>query len=950
MRLLRTAARAGAGLLAAAVIAFLLVNARSIDPAAHSSVIGNLSKIQELDSELDEIVLKLRDGLLHTYDPLVAALGLIHAHHRDLEAGEHAVAGRGEAEVDAALAQLDVALAEKEALIERFKSRNALLRNSFHYFPTSVDVMSRDAQTPPELRVSAQALLRDMLMLRLGATPLDYKLISLEIDQLRRRQPRSAFAGEKLESVVLHARFVLEHQAALDGLVRDITATGLSRTGRSLSEAYNRAFEQRLRQANLYRFVLILLIVGLLGYAVFSFRRLRRSESRYRKLFDEHPRPMWLYDPHTLAFRTVNEAAIKDYGYSRDEFLSMTLRDIRPQEDVPALLEAIRHPELARRQSWRHRRKDGTLIDVEIASHDFDFSGLAGRLALVENVTAKKQAEQQLQLAARALENAAEGVMIADQRHRIVSVNKAFTRITGYEPAEVIGQESDFLRSSEHDAAFYEKVRSEVRDAGRWQGEILRRRKDGAIYPEWRSISTVRDPAENVTHYVEVFSDISQDKEAQIRLEFMAHHDALTGLPNRILFEDRLQEALNRAHRHRSVAGLLFIDLDRFKDVNDSLGHHMGDQLLREVTARLKACVRETDTVARLGGDEFTLLVEELGEPQHAAQIAEKVLAALAEPLVLGDHQVFISGSIGVSCYPQDGGDAQILLKNADAAMYQAKERGRNNFQFFSAAMNARALDRLVMKNSLRAALERGELLLHYQPIVDLGSGRLNAVEALLRWRHPEQGLVAPLRFIPLAEESGLIVPIGEWVLRTACAQMKAWQDAGIAPRRMAVNLSARQFRQKHLLQHIEEILRATGLEPKYLELEITESMVMEDPGEAVKLLGQLSDLGVTLAIDDFGTGYSSLSYLKRFPVDFLKIDRSFVREVPQNADDVAIARTIIALARGLGLRVIAEGVETERQRNFLEMEGCEEAQGYLLGKPAEAQDVERLLREPYAR
>ncbi len=344
-----------------------------------------------------------------------------------------------------------------------------------------------------------------------------------------------------------------------------------------------------------------------------------------------------------------------------------------------------------------------------------------------------------------------------------------------------------------------------------------------------------------------------------------------------------MQEALNRANRHGSLVGVLFIDLDRFKDINDSLGHGMGDQLLQAVTTRLTACVRATDTVARLGGDEFTVLVEDLGESQDAARVAEKVRAALADAFALGDHQVFVSASIGVTCYPQDGGDAETLLKNADAAMYRAKESGRDNFQFFSAEMNARALDRLVMTNNLRAALERDEFLLHYQPIFDLASGRLNAVEALVRWQHPKDGLVPPGRFIPIAEESGLIAPIGEWVLKTACAQMKAWIDAGIAPRRMAVNLSARQFKQKDLTQRIAAILQETGLAPRFLELEITESMVMADPAEAEKVLRQLHDSGISLAIDDFGTGYSSLSYLKRFPIDFLKIDRSFVRDIPQN-------------------------------------------------------------------
>jgi len=828
----RLTVKAAAGLLAAALIVFLLANARSIDPVTHSRVVANLSKIQELDSELDEIVLKLRDALLNSYDPLVATLNLIKLHKRALEQGEYAIAGRGEPEIDKAMAGFSRELAEKEALVERFKSKNALLKNSFHYLPLSVETLSRDPRIPQAPRAGAQALLRDILLLRLGATPTDYERLALAVAQLRQNQERRALpVRSSLEAVLLHAQNVLAHQQELDRLVRDITADDMRNAGKSLVEAYNRAFERELKQANLYRLILLLVSLALVTYAAHSFLRLRENA-------------------------------------------------------------------------------------------------------------------KQLQIAASAFESAAEGVMIYDKERRIISVNKAFTRITDYTPSEAIGRDADFLRSGEHDAVFYEELWNEIRNTGSWQGEILRRRKDGAIYPEWRSISTVKDKTGETSHYVIVFTDISQLKQDKARLEFLAQHDALTRLPNRTLFEDRLQEALNRAHRHTSTVGLFFIDLDRFKDINDSLGHAVGDQLLQAVADRLKGCVRETDTVARLSGDEFTVLLDELRKSSDAAVAAEKLLAVLAQPFTLSGHELFISGSIGISCYPDDGNDTQTLLKNADAAMYRAKESGRNTYQFFSAEMNAHALEKLVMTNSLRLALERNEFVLHYQPVVDLATGKFNALEALVRWKHPELGMVPPVRFIPLAEESGLIVPIGEWVLKNACAQMKAWQTDGIAPQRMAVNLSARQFKQKDLTQRIVAILDETGLAPQCLELELTESMVMQDPAEAEKVLDQLHKMGISLAIDDFGTGYSSLSYLKQFPIDFLKIDRSFVRGTPDNPDDVAITRAIIALAKSLDLWVIAEGVETEQQLAFLKAEGCEEAQGYLLSKPISTEELEPLLRK----
>lgn len=852
MSFARLTIKIAAGLLAIALIVFLLANARSIDPIGHNRIIANLSKLQELDSELDEIVLKVRDALINNYDPLVATLNLIKWHKRDLEQGEYAIAGRGELEIDKAMAGFSRKLAEKEALIEQFKSKNSLLKNSFHYFPLSVEVLSRDPQIPQAVRTRAQALLRDILLLRLGATPTDYELIAKAINQLHEGQQHPPSVRTRLGVVLQHAQNVLTHQQELDRLVQEITAADVRNVSKSLVEAYSRAFERELKQANLYRFILLLVSLALVTYAAHSFLRLRENAVELNKVL----------------------------------------------------------------------------------------------AAQASEIAERKRAEEQLRLAASALENAAEGVMISDEHRRIAFVNKAFTRITGYAPSEAVGKDPDFLRSGEHDAAFYEAVWSEIRNAGGWRGEMWRRRKDGEIYPEWRSVSPVKDEAGQTTHFVSVFTDISQLKQDKARLEFLAHHDALTHLPNRTLFEDRLQEALNRAQRHAGKVGLLFIDLDRFKNINDSLGHGVGDLLLQAVTSRLKECVRKTDTVARLGGDEFTVLLDELAEPQHAAKVAEKLLAALAQPFKLGGHDLVTSASIGISCYPDDGSDTQTLLKNADAAMYAAKESGRNTYRFFSAEMNASALEMLVMTSNLRVALERDEFFLNYQPIVDLASGNVSALEALLRWKHPELGMIPPVRFIPLAEDSGLIIPIGDWVLKQACAQMKAWQIRGIAPGRMAVNLSVRQFKQKELAQRIAAILNETGLAPQCLELEITESMVMQDPAEAEKVLDQLHEMGIQLAIDDFGTGYSSLSYLKRFPIDFLKIDRSFVQDIPGNPDDVAITRGIVALAKSLDLWVIAEGVETEQQHAFLKAEGCEEAQGYLWSKPRSAEELETLLRE----
>jgi diguanylate cyclase (GGDEF)-like protein len=438
-------------------------------------------------------------------------------------------------------------------------------------------------------------------------------------------------------------------------------------------------------------------------------------------------------------------------------------------------------------------------------------------------------------------------------------------------------------------------------------------------------------------------------RQAEERVHHLAHFDELTGLPNRSTFNQRLNHALVQARRNDEPVAILFIDLDRFKNINDTLGHEAGDRVLKQVAERLRGCLREGDTVGRLGGDEFVVLIEELAQPMHVAAVAQKIIAAVAQPFFLEAHEFHITASIGISTYPDDSKDMQGLLKNADISMYRAKEQGKNNYQFYSVLMNIHTLERLALESDLRRALERNEFVLHYQPKVDIGSGRITGMEALVRWQRPGKELIAPVQFIALAEETGLIVPIGEWVLRTACARNKSWQEQGLPPLRIAVNLSARQFAHENLLQDVARVLRETGLDPAALEFEITESMVMHDPERAVTLLIRLKAMGIHLSIDDFGTGYSSLSYLKRFPIDSVKIDRSFIHDVPGDADDAAITRAIIAMAHSLRLKVIAEGVETEEQLSFLREHGCDEMQGYCFSEPLAEEEFLRLLQNSAA-
>lgn len=555
----------------------------------------------------------------------------------------------------------------------------------------------------------------------------------------------------------------------------------------------------------------------------------------------------------------------------------------------------------------------------------------------------------EIQLAATVFDASSDAIFITDSDNRIISVNAAFCEITGYSAQEVIGQTPAILNSGRHDAGFYHALWRDLLETGRWNGEVWNRRKNGEIFAELLTINAVSNYRGEISHYVSIFADITEHKQTEEHVRHLAHYDALTNLPNRTLFNDRLGQALINAQRDKGKAAVMFLDLDRFKNINDTLGHGIGDLLLQEVAVRLTGCVRQGDTVSRLGGDEFVVLLPELNDEKDARLVAQKLLNAAAFPIVLEGHELHISASIGISYYPMDGANAEALMKNADVAMYRAKEEGRNNFQFYHASMNARSFERLAMETSMRYALNRGEFDLYYQPRFALPEGRIVGAEALIRWNHPDLGLVSPGLFIPLAEETGLILPIGEWVLEQVAAQGKAWQQAGFPPLSLAVNVSARQFRRVDFAAKILQILRNSGFDPHYLELELTESTLMTHAEENIETLKKLSALGIRIAIDDFGTGYSSLSYLKRLPVDILKIDRSFVSEVPDNRDGVAIVEAIIAMAHSLGLHIIAEGVETAEQLEFLQMRKCNEIQGYHFSHPLPVEQFEQLLLEMQA-
>lgn len=559
----------------------------------------------------------------------------------------------------------------------------------------------------------------------------------------------------------------------------------------------------------------------------------------------------------------------------------------------------------------------------------------------------RKQYEKQMTLAASIFENTIEGIVITDGDGIIQRVNEAFTTITGFEADEAVGENPRILKSERHDRTFYEEMWGSLITHGMWEGEIWNRRKNGETYPEWLSINAVKNPEGKTIHYVSLFHDMTEIKRSEERIRYQAQYDALTDLPNRQLFNDRLKMAIAHARRDEIPLGILFLDLDDFKDINDSLGHYHGDLLLQQVAQRLTECCREEDTVARLGGDEFLLIAQFIRKDEPAAAIlAQRIMDTLKKPFTLGKKQVYINASIGITLYPDDGIDIETLVKNADVAMYRAKSRGKNQFNLFTDAMNREVLRRITLGNDLRGALERNEFMVYYQPKVDIQTGVVSGMEALLRWKRLKKEMVSPVEFIPLAEDTGVIYPLGEWVLSTACHQAREYGAACQRDLFMAVNLSVKQFRQENLVTIIKKTLNHTGLSPNLLTIEITENIVITDIEATIKTLKLLKELGIHVSIDDFGTGYSSLSYLKKMPLSELKIDKSFVDDTPHSAEACAIVKTVLSLARSLNLKTVAEGVETEDQLAFLRDEGCDEIQGYLFSKPLPASEMAALLNE----
>jgi len=671
--------------------------------------------------------------------------------------------------------------------------------------------------------------------------------------------------------------------------------------------------------------------------------------TRYEQILSTNTDLIAYYDDQNICL-AINDVMAQYYGKDAKDLVGKHAREILGEQRYAAYLqyeEAIfANKQVLSFDRWIDFSAAGRCyMHCTLTPYVNEQGKVSGIVVRLKNITVSAEQEAKLKLSAKVFESTSEGIIITDTDGTIIAVNDAFCTITGYNEDEVVGNNPRLLSSGRQDEAFYQKMWQAVEKTGHWSGEIWNRRKDGEIFPEILTISSIVDDSGVTTNYVAVFSDITAMNDIVKQLDYQAHHHTVTDLPNRRLLHARLKHSLQLAAREKHQGAVLYLDLDNFKHINDSLGHDIGDSVLLEAAERLQQHSRQVDTVAHIGGDEFVVVLDHLRSVNDATECAKNLLERLQQPIYVDQHEFFITASVGIAIFPDDGDRVEELIKNADAAMYQAKEGGKNNYHLYSQDLTEVAWERVLLDSALRRALQNDEFVLYYQPQICLRTGDIVGCEALVRWQQPDYGLVPPDKFIPLCEENGLIVPLGEWVMHRACEQWLSWQEQGFTISRVGINISGRQIQQKDLVEMIQRVLRETGCPVTALDLEITETFLMRHPEQAIKILQQISDLGVALSIDDFGTGQSSLNYLKRFPVNRLKIDRSFVNDIQPGSEDCAIVKAIIAMGHGLDLSVIAEGIETEIQQQFLSDLNCDEAQGYLISRPMPAAEMTELLK-----
>ncbi|MFW2374306.1 MAG: EAL and GGDEF domain-containing protein [Gammaproteobacteria bacterium] len=672
-------------------------------------------------------------------------------------------------------------------------------------------------------------------------------------------------------------------------------------------------------------------------------RDLRFTDDRYLQIVESLQEGIWVIDKnHNMIY--TNQRLLDMLGCNRDELQVQQLFQMMSGDYARSCKAKLKHLKAGTSENYEieflHQDGHSLMTEVSMTAMEDVFGIPDGFIISVVDISQQRTQALQLKMLSGAVEQSGTMVMITNRPGDIEYVNPKVCKVTGYSTEDIIGQKARMLLSEDSAEAQRAQMLATIDKGEDWHGEAHIRKKNGDLFWALTTVSAIHDETGQISHYISVGEDVSELKEAHLKMEQLAYVDSLTGLANRLLFRDRLEQVLKSVQRNTTQAALLFLDLDQFKRINDSLGHDVGDALLMKVAEMLRQCVRHQDTVARMGGDEFVILLTDVDGMAGASAVARKILKIMENPNRLLRHEIIVTPSIGITMAPADSLNADILLKNADLAMYRAKSMGRNNYQFFTEEMNAQVLDNLMIENELRQAIDNNELVLDFQPQMSLQASQLTGVEALVRWIHPEKGLMDPIEFIPVAEQAGLMIPLGEWILRNACRQWREVEREGMPPVKLAVNLSARQFRDQYLLEMIQDIMAETDFKPIQLQLEITETTLMDNLEHAVSILEQIKSLGISVSIDDFGTGYSSLNYLKRLPIDELKVDRSFIRDIPEDTDDMAITSAVIAMAHELKIKVVAEGVETREQWDFLKQNKCDYGQGYLLGKPARPREL----------
>ena len=932
----------GLALLMAGLLAYLATLDRDIDN--FYTYESKLQKLLLLDKTFDNFLLqKIEAQNYETINRKLDAFERILIYFEDQPLEKEYGPG-----FDRTLDRIEKIYRRKRDAIERFKSYNASALNSIHYIFDLRRTLAADPRVPAGVQVQLDTILFELMQLILGihgtVQPLERTLVALQTTIRPLNDSNLAY--------------YFSHSIALTDAIRKLNAT--SSRGRnlpldaaivSLKSKLEKAYRHKIfieKSIALLFFLLSFTMLGVIAYLSHKARRTAKRLQAFVYAVENSDNSIVMTDPdRTIVY--VNEVFEKSSGYAKEEALGQNPRILKSGEQDASFYAAMNRM-LDAGKKWEgmfiNRRKDGSLYYEKASIVPVFVDGkLTNYLAIKLDVTEYVEQQKRLRLSAAVFDNAQESIFVTDKENRIISVNKAFTTMTGYTEKEALGQNPRLLKSGRHDSAFYEAMWEAIQKKGTWHGKIYNRTRSGEIIPGWLTISTVFDEKGDVLNYIGMLTDLREIIDSQERAEFLAYHDILTGLPNRAYFEEHLFHAIEVAKRDGRSLAVLFIDLDRFKVINDTLGHDIGDMLLKQVSDRIRSVLRKSDMLARIGGDEFIAVLETIHSAGDAAHVCEKIQQAIAEPFIIGANTLNVSTSIGVALCPDNGETITDLIKNADNAMYLAKSLGKNNFQFFMPELSRRMHRRLEIEQGLNHALEKGEFRLAFQPQYRLADRSLYGAEALLRWESPALGIVPPDEFVPVAEETGKIGEIGLFVLEEACRALTRLDAEGVVLDNVAVNVSSKQFTEKRLPEIFVKVVEKHGLSPSRITLEMTERYIMDTSAYDGRLLDRFRELGFRISVDDFGTGYSSMSYLKQLPIDTIKIDKSFIREIPDDVSDKEITKAIIALSESLGYKVVAEGIEHEAQERFLLDHGCRYGQGYLFSRPLPFDDFIDFVR-----